>query len=466
MIKLMEFLKRTLSSLSSRARASQWNNSLVYKKVINIISYTFLGFIAFLFLCYTLTTLHNPIIEESLATQASLGKEEFSIFKNLNIYLTIFFSIISFAISMYISDNFKLSNNKYIKLLQKFVIINSIFALIALILYLFDINILSTAFADTVGDIDSKPEDKIGEDNIKNKDIIQVTTITEDNKEYYSFKVNKELLEKSIEKSKNILEVTIRKIVPDLGVGAGEGKVASEAIKISADMDSLSGNVLVGGVSATTAPASKLDNDSRNTPSDFEGGFISSALEDTEIPLIIVVNGLSFLNYIEFSLILTLFSVLFRKYLSRRLISLIWSLKNKYTKNNKVEIIKDKDVSLNQTLNALDKYSDIIIVYIFICLIWVKFINVYFSGELAKNIDDFVTVYNHIKNNSFFFLIMPFNNHYKKIKNNFIWYIKNNYFLQKLTKIKRIINFKFYPLNTRSICIFLGLLILSIFFIF
>jgi hypothetical protein len=48
----------------------------------------------------------------------------------------------------------------------------------------------------------------------------------------------------------------------------------------------------------------------RNSPSDFDGGFIHSVLDDSEIPLIIMVNGLCYLNYIEFSLILSLFSLL------------------------------------------------------------------------------------------------------------------------------------------------------------
>jgi hypothetical protein len=42
----------------------------------------------------------------------------------------------------------------------------------------------------------------------------------------------------------------------------------------------------------------------RKSPSDFDGGFIHSVLEDSEIPLITMVNGLCYLNYIEFSLIL------------------------------------------------------------------------------------------------------------------------------------------------------------------
>lgn len=59
-----------------------------------------------------------------------------------------------------------------------------------------------------------------------------------------------------------------------------------------------------------------------------------------------MINGLCYLNYIEFSLILSLFSLLFRKYLNRKLKRLILKLKNKYIKNKEVESINDENVSL------------------------------------------------------------------------------------------------------------------------
>nr|YP_009739367.1 LAGLIDADG homing endonuclease [Tricholoma bakamatsutake]QIC20211.1 LAGLIDADG homing endonuclease [Tricholoma bakamatsutake] len=130
-----------------------------------------------------------------------------------------------------------------------------------------------------------------------------------------------------------------------------------------------------------------------------------------------MVNGLCYLNYIEFSLILGLFSLLFRKFLNSKLKRFILNLKNKYIKNKDVESINDENVSLNKVFNTVDKYTDYIIVFIFICLFWIKFINIYFSSNLADNIDSFVKVYNHIKNNSFFCLF--------SIKNEYI--VSKNY---------------------------------------
>jgi hypothetical protein len=95
--------------------------------IINIISYIFLFIIINLFLW------------------------DLRIFDIFQIFI---FSIISFALSMYISDNFKISNNLFIKILQKLVFINSIVALFGFIFYLFDVSVFSTLFCE--GDSDNE----------------------------------------------------------------------------------------------------------------------------------------------------------------------------------------------------------------------------------------------------------------------------------------------------------------------
>jgi len=237
----------------------QKNNKI--NMVINIISYTFLNIIFYYFMW------------------------DFKTFQTFQVFM---FSIFSFAISLFISDKFKLSNNKFIKILQKFVFISIILALIGLILYLFEDFIFNTIFCE----------------------------------------------------------------------------------------------------------------------SDSE-----SADENNRVPLITMVNGLCYLNYIEFSLFLSLLSLFLRKILYRKLKNFISqgflpliciNLKNKYIKNKEVESKNDENVSLNKAFNIVDKYTNYIIVFIFICLFWVLFINIYFSNHLADNIHSFVKVYNHINNNSLF----------------------------------------------------------------
>lgn len=74
----------------------------------------------------------------------------------------------------------------------------------------------------------------------------------------------------------------------------------------------------------------KIDEIDKNSPSD--SGFLPSILDDSDIPLVIIVNGLNYLNYIELSLILILLSLLFRKYLNRIIKNFILYLYNKYNK--------------------------------------------------------------------------------------------------------------------------------------
>jgi|SRR5882757_2762888 len=81
------------------------------KGIINIISYTFLVVIIYFFIW-------------------DLRISDF--------FQIFIFSIFSFAISIFISDKFKLSNNKFIKILQKLVFTNIILALFGLIGYLLD----------------------------------------------------------------------------------------------------------------------------------------------------------------------------------------------------------------------------------------------------------------------------------------------------------------------------------------
>ena len=238
-------------------------------------------------------------------------------------------------------------------------------------------------------------------------------------------------------------------------IGIELGKVAMENKKIENEMDA--------------SKLDEIDKEGRNSPSDYDGGFIHSVLEESEIPLITMVNGLCYLNYIEFSLILGLFSLLFRKFLNRKLKRIILNLKNKYIKNKEVESINDENVTLNKAFNTVDKYTDYIIVFIFICLFWVKIINIYFSSNLAENIDSYVKVYNHLINNSFLCLFSIKNEYI--VSKNYLCNQKNNnrnfiFPFSFLTEIKfiniLILKLKNYSLNTPPIIIGLFTFTISI----
>jgi len=265
---------------------------------------------------------------------------------------------------------------------------------------------------------------KIEDQSLKNKDkdVVHVTSnIDNKNEEYYSIKIKKNILDNAMEKGKELFMVGVKDLAPNLGIGAAVGKATAEAFKQTASMAPAPRLALVGTTALLTAAGTKIgielgkasmdnkkikneidaskldgiDKDGRNSPSDFDGGYFHSVLEENEIPLIIMLNGLCYLNYIEFSLILGLFSLLFRKILNRKLKRFILNLK--FNKNKKIENIKDENISLNKAFNTVDKYTDYLIVFIFICLFWIKFINIYFINNLAENIDSLVKVYNYIK---------------------------------------------------------------------
>jgi hypothetical protein len=379
----------------------------------------------------------------------------------VDIFLTFIFSIISFSISMYISDNFKLSNSLFIKFLQKLVFTSIIIAILSFIGYLLDVSNFSTLFCD--GDSDDeysnsgpkdsssdKSENKNEEESLK--DIARITTNKDGtNAEYYNLKFKKDIVDNIVEKGKNLTVGVVTDIAPNLGIGAAVGKVASEVIRHTGGMAPVPRVAMVGSTALATAAGTKIgielgralmvnknmennissspsspkpslekqeglvNNDGRESPTEFGGGFIQSVLEESEIPLITIVNGLCFLNYIEFSLILSLFLLLFRKYLISKIIGFILSLKNKEVKGNTLESKKTSIMvfgvgSLKKSLNTSDKYTDLLMVFVFLCLFWIKFINIYYSSSLAGDIDSFVNVYNHIKNQSFGFLLFSLKN--------------------------------------------------------
>ena len=301
-------------------------------------------------------------------------------------------------------------------------------------LYLVGVNpsIFGSIFCDSE---DSDNEDvessKNNDESPKEKDVVKVTENTK--KDTYTLEIDKKIVDNAIEKGPELAAEAIKEVAPQIGIAAASGKVAAETFKHTAGMAPVPRLLTVGGAALVTAVGtsvglglgkaateniqkrtdieaskSKLaetSTDDPESPTEFNRSFIHSVLEDNEIPLIVMVNGLSYLNYIELSLVISLFSLLFRKFLIRKITDIIIKFIQKIKQTNKqkfkeIESIKDieKNVSLNQTINTLDKYTDFIIVFVFICLFWILFINIFFSVNLAENIDAYVTVYNHIKN--------------------------------------------------------------------
>lgn len=339
-------------------------------------------------------------------------------------FIVIFiFTIIFFSIFMYTSDNFKLSNNLFIKILQKFVFLIIKIALIVLFLNIFDISLFDKIFCDS----DDEDNNEVVEDNkedknkeVSDKDVVHIKT--DDKDEYYNFKVKKEVVDSVINSVSKVLSDNL----PDLGVAAVAGKAATETIKQTVGMrplpragaiagatfaaavgtksgivasEAINKNIsMSNSIKASTSSINEEVVKTTEAPTDIDGGFIHSALEDSEIPLVIIVNSLNYFNYLELSLILSLFLLFFRKYLMEKLNRFILN-----NRNNKIESINDNNVTLNKVFNIKDKYVEYVFLYIFICLLWIKFMHLYAINNLAEDIDSYVMVYNHIKNNSFYF---------------------------------------------------------------
>lgn len=175
---------------------------------------------------------------------------------------------------MYISDNFKLSNNLFIKFVPKLVLINSILALLALICYLLDISILPTILC--YGDSDNEDSNsgntyEIATNNNKNneesgiKEIAKITTNKDDTRasavEYYNFKIKKETIDNIMDKGKNLAMDVVTEpmgLGPDLGIGAAVGKVAAEAFKQTGGMAPAPRIALIGSTALATAAATKF----------------------------------------------------------------------------------------------------------------------------------------------------------------------------------------------------------------
>ena len=240
-------------------KINKLNIVIKIKMVINIISYIFLSII----FCYFMW--------------------DFKVFKTFQISV---FSIYSFAISLFISDKFKLSDNKIIKILQKFVFINIILALIGL--YLFQDLIFDTIYCDGDSSLpwplhqasrslgpaglkqaclmqqwESDDENKNNKEEtiatVKNKDVASVTSnIDGKNEEYYSFKVKKDIFENVLEKGKEVNMVGVKDVGLNLGVAALAGKAAAEAFKHTSGMAYAPRIVKVGATTLATPLGTKV----------------------------------------------------------------------------------------------------------------------------------------------------------------------------------------------------------------
>ena len=176
-------------------------------------------------------------------------------------FLSLIFSfLISFVISNFILNKFKYSENIYIRFIQKFIIYNIIFTFVIIFAFYFLslFNLIPTIYSSSG---DEFINNKIIEDNTinKDKDILKVTNETDaTNKDYYSFKISKNLVNNTLQNVNLASQTIFNNIVPNLGSGSAAGAAAAATIKATNGLPPLQRAGLVSGASLLTATSTNL----------------------------------------------------------------------------------------------------------------------------------------------------------------------------------------------------------------
>jgi hypothetical protein len=362
-------------------------------------------------------------------------------FFNLGLY---FFKLfISVVIFHFIFNKFKYSDNFVIKLLQKFILYCLCLYFSIYVMIFFDLFNTISCDSDDEDDNEDLNNDRNDKDN-NDDDNNNVNNKGNNNDENKSTSTNRSSLE--------IIADTVVKVykeMSDTSAAISAGGVAASAFIKSVPNAGLSTKVAgasaIGmGVSASTLVGSKVvgaisDNlDYKESIKDLEESIkdhpysdpshdrvpspdrqiMDSPLEsgDGSIPLIDLLESLVSLNMIELYLIISLILILFNQNIIDLYIKIVSKILNKYISikyQNKIMNI------LNISKENNKKYNNILLIIIISILILIKLVNLFVSYHLYDKIDDYILVYNHLKNidkNSI--LLLVFNNKLS-IKNSF-----------------------------------------------
>jgi LAGLIDADG endonuclease len=322
-------------------------------------------------------------------------------------------AIISFLISNFILNKFKFSNNKFIKVLQIIVLINIICIIAFLICDYFNIKILSEIWCDA-------DDNNYGStSNTKTDNVILKSEQSQDG-EVYHLTVKKSTVDKITDAAVIGGKTLIGTIAPNIGAGAAAGASASAMVKMTAGIPPLQRSAIVGGTAAVTAAGtligleagkaiskniniSEAIKNSRHGDPNIERvpspdiNIINSPLEinDDTIPLEVLLNSLYSLNILELFLFLILLFLIVNRYFYK------FNMENIYNLIRKIMPVKFMIwylKSVNKSIEYNTKFTNIMFIIIIILLIVIKLGNLYISFELSINTDNYVQVYNHLKN--------------------------------------------------------------------
>ncbi len=194
---------------------------------------------------------------------------------------------------------------------------------------------------------------------------VSIEESRKNNKEYYNFKVDKELLDNVSSSLGKAVSKGFEQVVPNLGAAAAGGTAAAAAIKASASMPPAQRLAFVAGAAMVTSAGTRVGADvgvaiSKNidikkiikdsphsdphtdripSPSDdmirsvLESSETNKSFVDTHTPLETLLSSQFMLNVIILILMVILFIMIFNKYILKYNVKFIKKIVDKYANN-------------------------------------------------------------------------------------------------------------------------------------
>jgi hypothetical protein len=346
------------------------------------------------------------------------------------------FFIVSLLISSFIFNQFRYSENIFVRYLQKFAIYNLLFLYSLIILicvlpytpfspvfdyfyYLYDINLENFELFINENTANNSTLDP----NDKSKDVLKVnTSIDNNNEEFYNLKVRKDIVNSTLETVKKAVEITVKNTVPSLGAGAATGAATAAMVKSTQGIPPVQRLGLIGATAVVTSGATAFglkagsalakninvssiiensrhaDPDINRIPSPDLENIIQNPLEigDTS-PLETILTSIFAFNVFILLLTIIILYLIFNRYILHFNLDLITSLFDKYMSHKINERFKSW---LKKGTNYNNRFIFIMFIVNSIVLIFLILLNIIFTADLLVKIEDYVNVYNFIHGNN------------------------------------------------------------------
>lgn len=320
-------------------------------------------------------------------------------------------AIISFLVFNFVLNKFKFSNNKFIKILQIIILIKIIYIIIFIICDYYNISIIYKIWCDH--------DDNNNDSTSKTDNIILKS---DQDGEVYHLKIKKSTVDKITDAVVTGGKTLMGTIAPNIGAGAAAGASASAMVKMTAGIPPLQRSAIVGGTAAITAAGTVVGieagkaiskninisdalKNSRHSDPNIERipspdlDIINCSLEANEniTPLEVLLNSLLSLNLLELLLFVILLLLVINRYFFK------FNMENISKIISKIMPVKFMiwyKKSVDKSIHYNTKFTNIMFIIIIILLIIIKLGNLYICTELSLNTENYVQVYNHLKNST------------------------------------------------------------------